>query len=152
MKLSIRVYGKPLAKGSAQAFIGKTKKGERFAGIRPANPKLEAWEQAIRAAAVKAMDGRKLIREPVAASMLFFFARPQAHYGTGRNAGQLKASAPTRHSQTPDLDKLVRAVFDALTGIVFDDDRCVFRFREPFEKRWSEAAEHVVITIETEGE
>lgn len=150
MKLSITVYGKALTKGSAQAYALKTKGGRIHAGIKADNPKLQAWEQAVRLAAVEAMAGRELIRAPVTASMEFFFARPKAHYRTGRHAGELRPSAPVIHDQNPDLDKLTRAVFDGLTGIVFDDDSRVYEYREPIGKRWTQGAEHAEITIETE--
>ena len=46
--------------------------------------------------------------------LLFRFPRPRSHFGTGRNAGQLKPSAPFYVRTRPDLDKLARAVGDAL--------------------------------------
>lgn len=50
----------------------------------------------------------------------FLFARPQSHYRTN---GQLKPSAP-RHctSRIGDLDKLCRALCDALQGLCYLDD------------------------------
>lgn len=60
--------------------------------------------------------------EAVAVTLGFMFARPKSHYGSGRNAGELKRSAPAYKSTKPDIDKLVRAVLDSLTGIVFVDD------------------------------
>lgn len=152
MKISITVYGKALAKGSVRPFMSERKDGSTFHGVKPQNPKLKAWEQAVRVAGVEAMDGRDLLREPVTASMLFHFARPKGHYGTGRNADKLKPSAPKIHDQNPDLDKLTRAVFDALSGTVFDDDRRVCEYREPFGKHWTEGAERAEITIETKSD
>lgn len=52
----------------------------------------------------------------------FVMPRPKSHYGTGRNADKLKTYAPASHVQKPDLDKLVRAVGDALTGVAYVDD------------------------------
>lgn len=56
---------------------------------------------------------------------LFTFPRPASHYGTGRNREQVKPSAPASHTQTPDLDKLLRLVGDALTiaGVLRDDSQ-----------------------------
>lgn len=60
---------------------------------------------------------------PVQVTMVAFFPRPASHYGTGRNAGVLKPTAPTWHSSAPDADKVARALGDALTqsGLILDD-------------------------------
>jgi len=59
---------------------------------------------------------------PLELDVLFVFGRPRSHFGTGRNAGRLKPSAPVYCSTRPDLDKLVRAIGDALAGIAVVDD------------------------------
>ena len=60
---------------------------------------------------------------PVRLDAEFWFPRPKSHYGTGKNADKLKASAPTLHTGRVDLDKLVRLLGDALTiaGVINDD-------------------------------
>lgn len=62
---------------------------------------------------------------PVYVNRSYTFPRPKEHYGTGRNAGLLrpKFADVVKHTVKPDLDKLDRAVFDALTraGVVADD-------------------------------
>ena len=58
----------------------------------------------------------------VMASYRFFFARPQSHYGSGKNADKLKPSAPELHIQRPDLTNLLKCMEDALKGIVWRDD------------------------------
>lgn len=64
---------------------------------------------------------------PVVVRLRFYLPRPAGHFGTGRNAGQLKPSAPFYPAVRPDLDKYVRAVLDALTtcGAYEDDSRVV---------------------------
>src|SRR5207244_637695 len=59
---------------------------------------------------------------PVVIHFTFYRQRPAAHYGTGRNSGTLKASAPVYPTTRPDALKLARGVEDALTGIVYRDD------------------------------
>ncbi len=61
--------------------------------------------------------------EPVRVTATFYYARPASHYGTGRNASVLKPSAPYFKASAPDLDKLQRALGDALTqaGVIRDD-------------------------------
>lgn len=55
------------------------------------------------------------------------FGRPASHFGTGRNAGRLKASAmrwPVTRTSF-DRDNLDKLVLDALSGYAFWDDSCV---------------------------
>ncbi len=71
----------------------------------------------------------------VMVSLVFHLRRPKGHYGTGRNALKLKPSAKKRHTQTPDIDKLTRAVLDALTDSAIIDDSQVFDLQVL--KKWS---------------
>lgn len=50
---------------------------------------------------------------------LFTFARPKRHR---RANGDLRDDAPWWHGTRPDVDKLCRAILDAITGIVIGDD------------------------------
>lgn len=70
---------------------------------------------------------RAALNEPVRVDIQFVYARPDSHYGTGRNTGVLKASAPLWKATMPDIDKLVRAILDCLTfaAVVRDDSRVV---------------------------
>lgn len=66
---------------------------------------------------------------PVTLTATFHMPRPQSHFGTGRNAGQVKTSAPL-HPVTlgrNDTDKMIRLVGDALTiaGVIKDDAQIV---------------------------
>ncbi len=60
---------------------------------------------------------------PVFVTAVFAYPRPKSHYRTGRFAGLLRDDAPTYKTSAPDLDKLQRALGDALTqaGIIRDD-------------------------------
>lgn len=55
--------------------------------------------------------------------LVFCFHRPDGHYGTGKNAGNLKKSSPHYHTKKPDKDNLEKAVTDALVdaGLLSDD-------------------------------
>lgn len=55
----------------------------------------------------------------------FFFPRPASHYGTGKNAGKLKANAPRFHTagnNRGDFDNLAKLLADALKGFAWHDD------------------------------
>lgn len=61
----------------------------------------------------------------VAVHIVATFARPAAHYGTGRNAQVLKPGAPARPTNRAagDVDKVARLVLDGLdvAGVYGDD-------------------------------
>jgi Holliday junction resolvase RusA-like endonuclease len=65
----------------------------------------------------------------------------------------LKDSAPTHHTQKPDVDKLARAVADSLTRERFLTDDAVVT-RMVAEKRWAEYGETpgVWFTLRGKGE
>ena len=119
LTISFQVIGTPRTAGSKKAFYNK--KLKRSMIVDDAGQKGKDWRVAVQAAALGAYDG-PLLQGPVLRKFSFCFSRPKSHYGTGRNADKLKPSAPSFHTQKPDLTKIVRAVEDALTGIVWKDD------------------------------
>lgn len=67
--------------------------------------------------------GTKSERGPVRLDVQVILPRPLGHYGTGRNAGQLKPSAPARPiGRKGDWDNFGKLVSDALNGTAFVDD------------------------------
>ena len=63
---------------------------------------------------------------PVQVNATFAFARPKSHYRTGKHADQLKPNAPARCTNRVDVDKLCRALLDAITGpAILDDSQVV---------------------------
>ncbi len=71
--------------------------------------------------------GREPLTGAVSVDVVFTFARPKSHYGTGRNADVVKESAPEEHTQRVDGDKLARLLGDSLemAGVVADDCQIV---------------------------
>lgn len=126
--LRFTVYGKPQPAGSKRAFaIKRDGKPTGQIAVADANPKAKGWQQEVAACAIAASehpDGsiRALLTGPVACEMTFYVARPRGHYGTGRNADQLKDSAPSFPVVKPDALKLARGTEDAMTGIAWRDD------------------------------
>lgn len=130
-----RVIGTPQQRGSKQAHArydkqGKpiTKDGRVLTFAKDDNPKSKAWMDSVRTTAAEYCGSRDLLAGPLILSVMFQFSRPSSHYGTGRNEGVLKASAPQHKESTPDLSKLLRALEDALTGVVWRDDRQVVQY------------------------
>ncbi len=106
------VPGNPAPQGSKR-YLGRGVMVESSKRVKP-------WRADIRAAALEHFPTP--FTGPVRVYMRFVIRRPMSHWGTGRNAKKRRRSAPSRHTQKPDLDKLVRAVGDALTGIAYLDD------------------------------
>lgn len=77
------------------------------------------WRETVQAEAVKAMGGIAPVDFGLELLIVFVMPRPKYHktkYGT------LRPDAPSRHTSRPDATKLLRAVEDALNGIVWSDD------------------------------
>lgn len=123
--LVVAVPGVPVPQGSKR--IGRAGKNGRPILIDDNDEKLAAWRETVALLSRRAWAGRAPLAVPVWAQLTFYMPRPAGHYGTGRNAGLLKDSAPLWPAVKPDVDKLTRAVFDALTtaGVWKDDSLCV---------------------------
>jgi len=59
---------------------------------------------------------------PLRVDCHFYFGHLKGHYGSGKNAGNLKASAPLWKNTKPDRDNLDKFVLDAITGVFFLND------------------------------
>ncbi|MGI8622680.1 MAG: RusA family crossover junction endodeoxyribonuclease [Solirubrobacteraceae bacterium] len=97
----------------------------RVAHGRPAHAAaLKVWRSAVGEAGRVAMEaaGRALLSGPVAVEVVFFLERPLVHHRGRRRSHPVRGDAPTLNATLPDLDKLVRALLDSLTGVVWVDD------------------------------
>ena len=119
--VSFDVYGIAQPKGSARAFVPLSWAREAVArGKQPravittANPSTTAWSHLVRESAqTAATEG--LFDGPIVVVLEFFLARPKS----------LPKRGGIHHTTRPDVDKLARAVLDALTGILYVDDSAV---------------------------
>ncbi len=116
--VSFFVPGTPIPKGSAKGFYNKAL--GRVMIVQDNKEKQAPWASMI--AVVAQGHFVKPIEGPVMISLAFKMPRLKGHFGSGKNAGALKSSAPTYHVSKPDCDKLQRCVWDALTGIAWKDD------------------------------
>ena len=81
--------------------------------LLPTTNILGSWRSDVASAAHRAKPEDWDIYAAVSLRCEFVFPRPLSHYGTGKNAGKLKDSAPVHYTKTPDVDKLVRGVADS---------------------------------------
>jgi crossover junction endodeoxyribonuclease RusA len=125
------VKGEPAPKGSMRAFQNRL---TRKVVVKHDNPRTESWGQTVAWSARQAMQGKPPLKGPVSVRLHFRLTRPPTVH---RAAPHVK----------PDVDKLQRAVFDALTGIVWDDDGQVTKVMA--EKEYASAEEgplvHVIV-------
>lgn len=141
MTFTFFVEGTPRPKGSVDAFGNGKKRRYRQQNAHL----LEPWQDAI---AWRAKAARVLLSSgPIRLRADFIFERPKTHFVNGDGV-RLKPTAPRFHMQTPDADKILRAVMDALTGIAWVDDKQVVDPRGP--KRWARPGERPGVRIEIE--
>jgi crossover junction endodeoxyribonuclease RusA len=104
------VRGIPIPQGTARAFVAGGRAYLATDANRTNSP-IGSWRSAIRDTAQRVMGEQPLIAGPVEVTATFAMPRP--------------ASLPKRVTQPdakPDLDKLARALLDAMTGVVIRDD------------------------------
>lgn len=110
--IRFKVFGAPVPQGSLRAFNVAGRARVSQGGSAEGRRKLADWRQAIGEEARRALpEDAPLLEGPVYVTASFLMPKPK--------------SAPKylRHcTKKPDLDRLVRALLDALTGTVFGDD------------------------------
>lgn len=118
-EMQFTVFGTPQPQGSTRAFIPK---GWNRPIITTDNAKLKPFRQEVAQTALIAMRerGAQMAARgiPIALTLGFFFDKPKSTRKSVR-----------RKVSRPDLDKLLRATLDALTGIVYADDSQVDEIR-----------------------
>lgn len=108
--ISFTVIGTPQPKGSTRAFM---RPGGRFPIVTSDNPKVKSWQKVVALGAIAARGaGVPVYLGAVQIDVMFYLQRPQ----------RLARKATPVHIIRPDVDKLTRAIFDALIGICFEDD------------------------------
>lgn len=104
---------------------------------------VKEWRAFARLKAVEAMREKERIDRPhaVRIRVAFCFDRPKKHL----RKGAVRIDAPEYHTARPDSDKLLRALLDSMSEVVFEDDSQVAVIR--VEKVYSRTAE-TLVTIE----
>ena len=141
MSLRFSVRGIPVAQGSTRAFI---RGGRAITVSKMHGGPLAGWRDAIATEARAAMGARPLIAGPARVVLAFTWPRPAGH--SGKHG--LRPSAPRWKTTAPDIDKTARAALDALTGVVFVDDRQVVGLVAS--KGWSETPGVEITVLELE--
>ena len=143
MGIVIRVFieGIPRPQGSKQTF----RRGNRIVLVE-SSKHLPEWRRRL-VSALQEHTGDYTPPKPARVTLTFLMPRPKAHYDTKGHVK--KRFTHVAHTPRPDLDKLTRAVFDALTiaGIVEDDSHITSAV---IAKRYADSPENtgVCITVE----
>lgn len=95
----------------------------RTSQARAYNPQSQIKEEIGRLIKVKIGKDFELSNGALLIGVDSYFQRPKSHFGSGKNSDKLKPSAPVYHKNTPDHDNLVKFYADAMTGIVYHDDK-----------------------------
>ena len=117
MLCAFTIDGRPIPQGSVVAHVKDGRASIHYAS----GSGLAVWRNQVGAAAREAWGADNVYGGPMSVELTFRMKRPNSHYRDLR--GTLKVGyASARPDVMPDLDKLIRAILDALTGIVWRDD------------------------------
>lgn len=118
-RIVFEVEGRPVPQGSMTASYNRTLGVAHVHHVQ--GEALAQWRASIRIAAREA--GATVSPLPIAISVVFGMPRPKAHmrWSGGRLIPKIDYWY-ARPGVAPDVDKLLRAVLDALTGVCYADD------------------------------
>jgi crossover junction endodeoxyribonuclease RusA len=128
MELPFTVYGVPRPQGSKR-HVGNGRMIE-------SSPRVAEWRTLVAHTASIERAGQPVIEGPVTVDVVFGFGLP-------KQPGTRRSQDP--HTQRPDLDKLVRAVLDALTGVMYTDDSQVVELSA--RKVWVETGQDCAVIM-----
>jgi len=150
--IAFTVVGVPIAKGSLQGFAIPVKNRFGRYVINPKtgmprhrvvlthdNPKVRRWQQEITRAAQKALGGVTVALTGAIALSVVFYLPPPVKVPRSRGGLPIVKS---------DVDKLVRVVADALTGMCYEDDAQIVDLvaRKRYSETRSAARVDVIVT------
>lgn len=119
------VAGQAVPQGSLRRGGGRSLRASNADVLYP-------WREHVAHAARDVMRDEPIMTGSVQIVVAFSLQRPTSHYTT---KGVLSRGAPIHATNKPDVDKLARAVLDALTGVVYLDDKQIVDLRAA--KRWT---------------
>jgi crossover junction endodeoxyribonuclease RusA len=117
--IQFAVFGRPEPQGSKNAWVLPTKNGGKGRAIMYDQnaKKMKPYRQEVSRAALATLHDLEIERPlagehvPVSVELNFFFAKPKS-----------TKKSVLFPAVKPDVDKLIRSTFDALTGVLFKDD------------------------------
>lgn len=132
MVLHFEIIGDPIAQ--------KRPRVTRFVTYSP-----QAREKGVFQLQIQSKAPPKPVEEALSVTMDFYFARPKSHFGSGKNADKLKASAPVNHTKAKDLDNIAKFYMDAMNKIIYKDDGQIVKLK--LSKQYTDQQARTVINI-----
>lgn len=116
-RLGVWVPGIPAPKGSTKSFVSpKTGRVVTMSDCK----RLKSWQQWVSTCVLMKIEESQITTTGAyAVDLLFVMPRPKSHFG---QKGVVKRYKKMNAIKKPDIDKLTRAVLDALTACVYHDD------------------------------
>lgn len=112
-KVGIAIYK---GKGADREFTGKV-------NVKDSCKKKTTWMADVKHFAYQQFHREPPLLGPLRLDLVFTMPRPAYHFVGNKKTNPLRDDAPTYHDKTPDVLKLARAVEDALSGVVYGDDK-----------------------------
>ena len=81
--------------------------------------------------------------------MTFYMPRPKSHFRTGKFKNQLRGNIALYHTTTPDIDNLIKLIFDSFNEIFWEDDKQICQLQS--EKMYCDIGEKPRTEIIIEG-
>ena len=136
---SFSVRGRPAPQGSKK-HVGR--------GILVESSKhVYGWRKYIKVTARRLLPDTWHAKMGIHLEAEFLFKRPKHHF---RANGELKPLAPVHcKTRVGDLDKLVRALADALTGVAYDDDSQIISLKATKRYARRDEQEGAIIRVAT---
>lgn len=145
MALVFTVFGVAQPKGNMRALMVRSKTtGMAFPIVTERNRGVKSWSQLVAEGASHALaalpaEARAVLEAGVRVTIAFYLPRPKS---------LAKRGVPAAHLKAPDLDKLLRAVLDAFTHVVWRDDSQVVELVATKQYAEVDGAPHVDIRVE----
>ena len=142
--VTFTVNGEPATSGSKRAFVYK-KDGRYHAAVTADNTKQKPYQALVHQLALDAMGKRKPFEGPVRLVVVIYRRRPQAHHVSSDRQKPVREHSPVWVTTKPDGLKVVRAIEDAMSGVVYHDDSQVVEHQ--IQKMYSER-HYTVVTVQ----
>ena len=116
MEISLKVYGEPIAQPRHKVGVlhGKART------YLPKSDPVHQFKHDLKMAAACEFMEAELVNCPISLKCLFLMSRPQ------RLIWKKRPMVREPHTSRPDTDNLIKAVKDALTGVVYRDDSLIW--------------------------
>ena len=66
-----------------------------------------------------------VLMDPISVSIVFGFKRPKTHFRSGKHSNKLKPNQERYVKKRPDIDNLLKFVFDSCNGLIWKDDSII---------------------------